>query len=216
MSRKSDGECLRATLYNFCVTRATSAEPFVPRPQLGDWLIVDVGSEVQQGKFMAAAREWPRWDCLLQMRRGSPPPGAVQAWVFAVDVKHGTLRVSLDDFGRLPVSERMFARYEQALLGMIDVLQHDLSDFDPELCAEVKGMYSRTFKKDQVDWLSVYEVLGRPRVQFAREMAEQLRLLGRGLRVGDVEMAESAHRRLSEMGAVQEFGQALERLREEA
>ena len=215
MSRKSDAEGVQTAPYNSPVTHAALAEPFVPRPQLGEWLTVEVGTEIQSGKFRAMARHWPRWDCVLQMRRGSPPSGAVQAWVFAVDAKHATMRVSLDDFGRLLVSERMFVRYEQGLLGLIDVLQHDLTDFDPEVCAEVKGMYSRTFKKDQHDWLSVYEVLGRPQVHFAREMAEQLRLLGRGLRIGDIEMAEGAHRRLTEMGAVQEFEQALARLREE-
>lgn len=192
-----------------------TGEPFVPRPQLGDWLTVDVGEEVRPGSFRASAEEWRRWDCLLQMRRGNPPAATVRAWVFAADVRKNLLLVSLDEFGRLPVSDRMFVRYEQALLGLLDVLAHDLSDFDPELCAEVKGMYSRTFKKDQVDWLSVYEVLGRPPVLFAREMAEQLKRLGRGLRTGDAEMAEDAHARLNELGAVEAFERALERLRRE-
>lgn len=190
-------------------------EPFVPRPQLGDWLTVEVGEEVRPGRFGARAREWSRWECMLQMRRGNPPAGIVQAWVFAADIRKNLLLVSLDEFGRLPVSDRMFVRYEQALLGLLDVLEHDLSDFDPELCAEVKGMYSRTFKKDQVDWLSVYEVLGRPPVPFAREMAEQLKRLGRGLRTSDVEMAEDAHARLNDLGAMEAFERALERLRRE-
>lgn len=190
-------------------------EPFVPRPQLGDWLTVEVGPEMQPGRFRAVARDWPRWDCMLQMRRGRPPAGTVRAWVFAAEVRKSLLLVSLDDFGRLPVSERMFVRYEQALLGLMDVLEHDLSDFDPELCAEVKGMYSRTFKKDQVDWLSVYEVLGRPPVPFAREMAEQLKRLGRGMRMGELELAEEAHGRLNELGAMEAFEQALKRLRQE-
>lgn len=197
------------------MSRPASPEPFVPRPQLGEWLTVTVGGEEQPGTFAATAQEWPQWRCTLRMRRGLPPKEAVSAWVFTVDVRDRRVLVTLDDFGRLPVSERMFVRYERGLLGLIDALQHELSDFDPELCAEVKGMYSRTFKKDQSDWLSVYEVLGRPPAPHAREMAEQLRLLGRGLRTEDVLMAEAAHQKLSEMGASQEFERALTRLREQ-
>ncbi|WP_339097953.1 hypothetical protein WDJ50_15645 [Deinococcus sp. VB142] len=99
-------------------------------------------------------------------------------------------------------------------MGMIDVLQHDLSDFDLDWCGEVKGMYSRTFKKDQVDWLSVYEVLGQPAAPLAREIAEELRLLGRGMRMEGVEMAEQAYQKLQGLGTTQLLVDALERLRE--
>lgn len=194
--------------------RVTQAEPFLPRPQLGEWLTVDVGAEIQPRKFQARAREWPHWECVLQMRRGKAPAGIVRAWVLMVDARRGSLQVSLDDFGRLPISERMYVRYEQALMGMIDVLQHDLSDFDLDWCGEVKGMYSRTFKKDQVDWLSVYEVLGQPAAPLAREIAEELRLLGRGMRMEGVEMAEQAYQKLQGLGTTQLLVDALERLRE--
>lgn len=197
------------------MSRPASSEPFGPRPQLGEWLTLTVGAEERPGTYAATAQEWPQWRCTLRMRRGTPPSGEVSAWVFGVGPGERHLSVTLDDFGRLPISERMFVRYERGLLELIDALRYELSGLDPELCSEVKGMYSRTFKKDQVDWLSVYHVLGRPPAPHAREVAAQLGHLGKGLRAGDAPMAEAAHQKLTELGAAQEFGRALTRLREQ-
>lgn len=54
-----------------------------------------------------------------------------------------------------------------------------------EAASIVKGLFTRSFKQDQWDWLLVYTLLGRPGRSIASGLAAALGDLGRGLRSFD-------------------------------
>ena len=69
----------------------------------------------------------------------------------------GAVLVHDGDFGRLPISDAMRARYIaslRALLGDGEASGDELAD--------ARSMVLRIEKKDQADWLSVWRILGEP------------------------------------------------------
>ena len=99
----------------------------------------------------------------LVVRRGDPPvPGEqLEGWVMEVD-PHALL-VTVDQFGRLPISDRMRPRYQQAVAETQRLIAGESPSVTSlEGLSELKGMLNRVVRRDQRDWLSVSETLGHP------------------------------------------------------
>jgi hypothetical protein len=88
--------------------------------------------------------------------------------------------VSAGDFGRRPISARMAPRYEAAL-GVLRDIAHGDGVTPPEttaLLSELKGMAGRCLRRDRVDWLSVWRLLGsadRDRLSDLADLAQRTR-----------------------------------------
>jgi DNA helicase IV len=118
---------------------------------------------------------------LLVPRHGEPAPttgSLLDGWVTR---NEGRLSlVSAGDFGRRPVSARMAPRYEAALGVLRDIADGDGATA-PEttaLLSELRGMASRCLRRDRVDWLSVWRLLGsadRDRLNDLADLAQRTR-----------------------------------------
>ncbi|MFB7248552.1 ATP-binding domain-containing protein [Streptomyces populi] len=118
---------------------------------------------------------------LLVPRHGEPTPATgsrLDGWVTR---NEGQLSlVSAGDFGRRPISSRMAPRYEAAL-GVLRDIAHGAGTPPPEttaLLSELKGMAARCLRRDRVDWLSVWRLLGsadRDRLSDLADLARRTR-----------------------------------------
>ncbi|MEY2247366.1 AAA family ATPase [Streptomyces sp. BF23-18] len=118
---------------------------------------------------------------LLVPRHGEPTPATgslLDGWVTR---NEGQLSlVSAGEFGRRPISSRMAPRYEAAL-GVLRDIAHGDDASPPEttaLLAELKGMAGRCLRRDRVDWLSVWRLLGsadRDRLSDLADLAQRTR-----------------------------------------
>ncbi|MET8854813.1 ATP-binding domain-containing protein [Streptomyces sp. NPDC004579] len=118
---------------------------------------------------------------LLVPRHGEPTPATgsrLDGWVTR---NEGQLSlVSAGDFGRRPISSRMVPRYEAAL-GVLRDIAHGDGTPSPEttaLLSELKGMAARCLRRDRVDWLSVWRLLGsadRDRLSELADLAQHTR-----------------------------------------
>ncbi|MFJ6832947.1 ATP-binding domain-containing protein [Streptomyces sp. NPDC091209] len=99
---------------------------------------------------------------LLVPRHGEPTPATGSLMDGWVTRNEGRLSlVSAGDFGRRPISARMALRYEAALGVLRDIAHGGAAP--PEttaLLSELKGMAARCLRRDRVDWLSVWRLLG--------------------------------------------------------
>jgi hypothetical protein len=88
--------------------------------------------------------------------------------------------ISAGDFGRRPITARMAPRYEAALCVLNDIAHGD-GTAPPEVAArlsELKGMANRCLRRDRVDWLSVWRLLGsadRDRLNDLADLAQRTR-----------------------------------------
>ncbi|MFF3451031.1 ATP-dependent DNA helicase [Streptomyces sp. NPDC002667] len=118
---------------------------------------------------------------LLVPRHGEPTPATgsrLDGWVTR---NEGQLSlVSAGEFGRRPISSRMAPRYESALGVLRDIAYGDGAP-PPEsmaLLSELKGMAARCLRRDRVDWLSVWRLLGsadRDRLSDLADLAQRTR-----------------------------------------
>lgn len=107
----------------------------------------------------------------------------VEAWVIR---DSEPLVVSDSDFGRLPITERMRLRYEQAVATGLRLLDGESDHIeDADSLSDLTGMFSRSWRKDQWDWYTVWEALVRPDPSEARVTGERFRTLARAVRAGE-------------------------------
>lgn len=182
---------------------------------LGTELVATVTEEGRAGRWRATTDALPEgWTAIVRTRRGSSPSAEPTTyWIFGVDQKNHVAFLSDSDFGRLPISDRMRPRYASALADILQMLPEEGeapgNSLAPSI-SEVKGLINRCLRKDQWDWLSCYEALGRPDRRWMRRTVEMLDRLRRALRDADEAAVVKACSELRELGAVERFGAARE------
>jgi hypothetical protein len=130
------------------------------RLNLGDTLNGTIVKSIGGRRFAVKCKGVPDgWKVELHTRRPELiRPGALATfWVAKVSPLQGSVLVHDGDFGRLPISDAMRARYLAALRALLspgEVSGDDVSD--------ARAMVIRIEKKDQADWLTVWKVLGEP------------------------------------------------------
>ena len=136
-------------------------EPKAPRRLiLGDELNGTVVKAMGGRRFSVKCKGVPDgWKIELHTRRPETiQPGMLATfWVAKVSPLQGAVLLHHGDFGRLPISDAMRERYLKALHALLapaDISGDELSD--------ARSMVIRIEKKDQVDWLTVWRVLGEP------------------------------------------------------
>jgi hypothetical protein len=121
-----------------------------------------------------------------QRKVGDP----VRGWIWMVDESRNEVGITDDLFGRLPISDGQRAKYRRALSTTVAVLAGAVpTDADKDV-SELKGMFNRSLRKDQHDWLAVYDLFDRP----SRERLHQLALEAAELREA---LTINAHRTLA-------------------
>jgi hypothetical protein len=159
-----------------------------PKVEVGNVLPCTVTDHLGGRRFEVVSKRAPRgWTVTLESRN----PEAIQEgehtdyWVVRVDPNRREILVRDGTHGRLPISEAMRQRYLLAVRGLVEPESLRL-DEQLEALAEAKGMISRIIKQDSADWLSVYQLLGRPRVGSIQRSLDELTELRDKLRADEV------------------------------
>lgn len=106
-------------------------------------------------------------------------------------------------FGNAPLKPRHREITQAAVRCLLDVLESLPDPVTPEhleAISHVKGQFTRTFKQDQWDWYTIWELLGRPSRRPASEISKRLGELRFTLKSGMTTPAESIRRDLVAAG----------------
>lgn len=166
-------------------------------PAIGDEFEVIIGARLSPDQWVVhVPGSDSEWEYVLRARHTNDLQSGEQvpAWVFAVDGLHKRVLVSNSDFGRLPISDRMRPRYLHSLKAVLALVDGE-APADSSVAAdvsEVKGMFNRCYRRDQWDWLAVYEALGRPERPGLSRFVQQLDSLARSLRANDAAAVDNA------------------------
>jgi hypothetical protein len=85
------------------------------------------------------------------------------------------------------ISSKMRPRYVEALTLGIEFFQYGKRN-RPEIGAwlgDLKGMYTRCFKRDQTDWYAVWTILGEPNDLDSKRISGWLQQVGRSMKSND-------------------------------
>jgi hypothetical protein len=107
-------------------------------------------------------------------------------WLLGLDRK-GEYLLADNEFGRLPISNQMRPRYIKALQSALSLFE-DCDEQKPILedLSELKGMFNRCMRRDQWDWLEVYQALGSPPFAKMKSIVERIVLLRNSLKLEDI------------------------------
>lgn len=134
------------------------------------------------------------WGCVLHRRDSSAirEQVATMAKVVWIDQAKKLIEVAVSRFGRLPVSDRMRPRYLKAGREILAILRgaSELSQGAAGSLSEVKGLLNRCIRHDQPDWVTVYELFGRPTFDELSVAASLLAEISRSVRAGEAQSSE--------------------------
>ncbi len=137
-----------------------------PKTEVGNVMPCTVVGHLGGRRFQVESRKAPRgWKVILESKnpRQIDEGDHTDFWVVRVDPRNREILVRDGTHGRLPISEAMRARYLLAVRSLVE--PETLSPEELlEGLAEAKGMISRIVRQDSADWLSVYQLLGKPRM----------------------------------------------------
>lgn len=140
----------------------------------------------------------------------------VKPWVFRYRPDRRELHLSVDEFGRMPISESMASRYLRGCDLMLTLLRDgwksEGGEVDMEVLGEARGMLSRCIKRDQKDWFSVWVALGRPARKKMERVRDELYQLKAAIKREDVNEVDDVLLRLEESGAEDLYSSAQKRI----
>jgi hypothetical protein len=94
----------------------------------------------------------------------------ISGWASLIDPEHREVWVSTRDRGRLPISDGKRAAYRIALTTVGSLAAGEPArEGSLEAVSEFKGMLNRCIRRDQPDWLAVYELFERPPLSSLQE-----------------------------------------------
>jgi hypothetical protein len=158
-----------------------------PKVDVGDVLPCTIISALGGRRFEVVSKRAPRnWRVVLESKnpRGVREGDHTDFWVVRVDPKRREVLVRDGTHGRLPISESMRQRYLLAVRGLTEPETLHPDEL-LEALAEAKGMLSRVIKQDSADWLSVFQLLGKPRVGSIQRSLDELTELRDKLKAGE-------------------------------
>jgi len=178
-----------------------------PESVVGDELVVTVLPSVEGEEYQPVRLPNGQIGRISQRGRKYLDEGeSVEAWVFRDD---DPVLVTTSSFGRFLIGPKMQPRYRSGLLAGIELLEGGASS-DAEALSDLTGMYSRSWRKDQADWLTVWKLIGRPDPKEAQHIGDLFRRAAREIRAGQLPIEPLA--RLRAVNPVQSLKVALSEL----
>ena len=187
--------------------------------ELGEEITARPLRQLESGNWLAEARRLPAgWNAIIILKNKEQKLKRKRDtfWVFNIDRQESTVALSRSDFGRLPISDRMRPRYISALRDLCSFLKHSQESVELDSISEVKGMVNRCLRKDQWDWLSVYEAFGKPSLELLGKLPNVLSSLRDSVKENQRERTKRGMRKLQKLNASQLFLSALANISESA
>jgi len=141
--------------------------------QIGDEICAVVAEQLSGQAWALKVEGLSTWSCTLRLRAAQQFTigTSIRAWVLEIDTQGHRMSASVDEFGRLPVSDRMRPRYVAAIRHTLALLSGSIVEASPAEVSEMKGMLNRCLRRDQWDWATVYAALGSPHLGELRQAA---------------------------------------------
>ena len=154
--------------------------------RLGDPINGTVGKPLGGRRYAIESRDAPKgWSVELHTKETMEPGLHTAFWVSRIVPIKSSVIVRAGDYGRLPISAAMGARYAAG----IDALLRDALDGDT--LADLRSMATHVETQDSADWLTVWRLLGEPEAGPLKELAQALGTI-RESRKDDPERAANA------------------------
>jgi len=153
--------------------------------RLGDPINGTVGKPMGGRRFQLESRDAPKeWKVELHAHKPDQiEPGMhTTFWISRIVPVKKTLTVRDGDYGRLPISAAMKARY---VAGITAILEDKL---DGDTLADLRAMGTHVDTQDSADWLTVWRLLAEPETGPLKELVNMLSEL-RDARKTDAEQA---------------------------
>jgi hypothetical protein len=153
--------------------------------ELGDDVELIVGERISTTCFRGLDKARPNWtfEIALRTTRNLEMNSVVKAWIFRRPGPTAA-SVSIEQFGRFPISDRMGPRYRAAVAEGLKYLKLGSFD-DPAALSELKGMFNRIRRRDQWDWFTVWRSFGFPELEFVSRSVFWLASAWKPVRIPD-------------------------------
>ena len=137
--------------------------------RLGDPINGTVGKPLGGRRYAVESRDAPKgWSVELHTKETMEPGTHTTFWVSRVVPIKSSLVVRAGDYGRLPVSATMNARYRNAIGALLN------DSLDGDTLADLRAMATHVDTQDSADWLTVWRLLGEPEAGPLKELAQAL------------------------------------------
>ncbi len=161
--------------------------------RLGDPINGTVGKALGGRRHAIESKDAPNgWSVELHTKEPVEPGMHTTFWVSRIVPIKSSLVVRAGDYGRLPISEAMGARYAKAIDALL------LDQLDGDTLADLRGMAARIDAQDSADWLTVWRLLGEPEAGPLKELINALTEL-REARKTDPERAKAIRETVVEL-----------------
>lgn len=137
--------------------------------RLGDPINGTVGKPLGGRRYAIESRDAPNgWSVELHTKETMEPGTHTTFWVSRIVPVKSSLTVRAGDYGRLPVSAAMGARYTKSIKALLgDAL-------DGDTLADLRAMTVHVETQDSADWLTVWRLLGEPESGPLKELTQAL------------------------------------------
>jgi HJR/Mrr/RecB family endonuclease len=139
---------------------------------------------------------------------------AIQGWIYDTDQQNKEITVTTDTFGRADLHTLKDRHIEAAdHIAQIALREaHVASEIDIEQVSHAKGLLSRCLRKDQWDWYTVYELLGKPPKSQLRQGQQALTRLREAAKAENNAEVQRAVGQLGEEGVARRFAYFVRRV----
>lgn len=189
--------------------------PHSERPFIGDEIqVVPVEYlNTDQSRNWYRCRTHPQfpseWRFVVSVPKANEPTlgEEIEGWIYKIQSSEQKVVVTTDDFGKQDLHSLKERHIDAAdhIVKLVLKPAVSASDVDLERVSWAKGMLSRCLRKDQWDWYTVFELLGRPPERKLGEGRRALARLRDGADAGDDETVREELRRLGYTGMIPRF-----------
>jgi HJR/Mrr/RecB family endonuclease len=182
--------------------------------------VVPVKKSTERGSFTVYECERPDdldngWDIRLSNQQPVELNKPLDAYIYRVSRKNNEIHVSADDFGMSELAQTHEERFLEAskyIIKLPDYNNPSADDLDHDKILSAREMLRFCKRRDEVDWYSVYHLLGKPSIEVLTDAYDLMEGLRTSVRDGEDESIGGYIINLSDLGVFSWYKTFVERL----
>ncbi len=183
--------------------------------------VIPVKKSTERGSFTVYECERPddldnEWDIRLSNRQPVELNRPLDAHVYRVSRKNNELHVSADDFGmkELGGNKDRFLEASRYVIELPDYTNPSANDLDHDKILNAREMLRFCIRRDEMDWFSVYHLLGKPSIDLLEDAYELMEGLRTSVRDGEDNAIGRYIINLSDLGVLSWYDTFIQRVEE--
>jgi hypothetical protein len=182
--------------------------------------VVPIRKSTERGSFTVYECERPdqldeQWDVRLSNQQPVELHKPVDAHIYRVSRENNEIHVSADDFGMKELAQTHRNRFLAASKYVIQLPDYDnpsADELDHDTILNAREMLRFCIRRDEVDWFSVYHLLGKPSIDLLEDAYELMEGLRTSVRDGEDEAIGRYIINLSDLGILSWYNTFIERV----